>query len=84
MPETTTVTVPDLDDVLAWARQHTSPADQARISAIVEAFGRDKARQFGAQATQWEIDWFYRGKTREFYRLALVNIDTSRELWGYS
>jgi hypothetical protein len=84
MPATTTVTVHDLEDVMQWARKHASAEDQARIGAIVEAFGRDKARQFGGQPTQWEIDWFYRGKAKEFYRLALVNTATSRELWGYS
>jgi hypothetical protein len=84
MPETTTVTLRDLEGVMRWARTHASPEDHARIRAIVEAVGQDKARQFGGQRTQWEIDWFYRGATKQFYRLSLVNADTSRELWGYS
>jgi hypothetical protein len=84
MPETTTVTLRHLEDVIEWSRKHVSREDQARISGIMEAYGRDKARQFGGQPTQWEIDWFYRGSSKEFYRLALINTETLRELWGYS
>jgi hypothetical protein len=84
MPETNTVTVEDLEGVDDWARQNASPADQAKIDAIIEAFGRDKERQFANQPTLWEIDWFYRGSEKEFYRLALINSETLNELWGYS
>jgi hypothetical protein len=84
MPETTTVTVKDLEGVADWARHNASPADRARITAVVEAYGRDKARQFADQPTLWEIDWFYRGSEKEFYRIALVNSETLHELWGYS
>jgi hypothetical protein len=84
MPETTTITVGDLAGVADWARRNASPADQARINAIIEAYGRAKARQFANQPTLWEIDWFYSGSAKEFYRLALVNSETQRELWGYS
>jgi hypothetical protein len=84
MPETHTVTVEDLEGVADWARQNASPGDQARISAIIEAFGRDKARQFADQPTLWEIDWLYRDSVKEFYRIALVNVETQHELWGYS
>lgn len=84
MPETNTVTVEDLKGVADWARQNASPADQARITAIIEAYGKEKERQFVNQPTLWEIDWFYRGDVKEFYRMALVNSETLHELWGYS
>jgi hypothetical protein len=84
MPETHTVTVEDLEGVADWARQNASPSDLARINAIIEAYGKDKVRQFADQPTLWEIDWFYRGSVKEFYRMALVNFETLHELWGYS
>lgn len=84
MPETNTVIVEDVEHVADWAKQNASPADQAKISAIIEAYGRDKERQFANQPTFWEIDWFYRGAEKEFYRLALINSETLNELWGYS
>ena len=84
MPETTTVTVRDLDGVVRWAKQHASVADQAKISAIIEAYARGKEHQFAHQPTVWEIDWFYRGSEREFYRMALINSETLDELWGFS
>jgi hypothetical protein len=84
VPETKTVIVKDLDSVASWSRQNASLADQTRISAIIEAFARDKQRQFANQPTLWEIDWLYRGSEPEFYRLALINSETRMELWGYS
>jgi hypothetical protein len=84
MPETNTVTVDDLEGVADWARLNASPADQARIIAIIEAYGVDKEQQFSNQPTLWEIDWFYRGCAKEFYRLAMTNSETLHELWGYS
>jgi hypothetical protein len=82
VPETNTVTVEDVEGVFDWARQNASPADRAKISAIIEAHGRDKERQFPNQPTLWEIDWFYRDSEIEFYRMALVNPETLQELWG--
>ena len=84
MPLTTTVTVDTLEGVTLWASQNVSAEEQTRIRAIVELYGRARARQFADQPTLWEIDWFYRGAARECYRLALVNRETSRELWGSS
>jgi hypothetical protein len=84
MPRTTTVTVDTLEGVTLWASQNVSAEVQTRIRAIIELHGRAKAKQFADQPTLWEIDWFYRGAGREFYRLALVNTETSRELWGSS
>jgi len=84
MPETYTVTVEDLEGVADWARENVSPADQARIRTIIETYARDKQQQFANQPTLWEIDWLYRVDVKEFYRLALVNTETLRELWGYS
>ena len=84
MPRTTTVTVDALEDVTLWASQNVSAEVQTRIRDIVELHGRARAKQFADQPTLWEIDWFYRGAVREFYRLALVNTETSRELWGSS
>jgi hypothetical protein len=84
VPETNTVTVPDVSGVVDWARQHASAADQARINAIIEAYARDKERQFADQPTMWEIDWFYRCSEKAFYRLALINSETLHELWGFS
>lgn len=84
MPETNTVTVGDIEGIAEWARQNASPADQTRINAIIEAYGKDKERQFANQPTLWEIDWFYRGSVKEFYRMALFNSETLQELWGYS
>ncbi len=84
MPETHTVTVEDVDRVADWAAQHASPADRARVEVIIEAFGRDKQRQFADQPTLWEIEWYARGSEKAFYRLALINAETMLELWGYS
>jgi hypothetical protein len=84
MPETFTATVENLEGVAEWARQNVSPADQSRINAIIEAHGKDQERRYADQSTLWEIDWFYRGGVKEFYRMALVNSGTLRELWGYS
>jgi hypothetical protein len=84
MPETNTVTIRDVDGVANWAKQHASAADRAKINAIIEAHARDKERQFADQPTLWEIDWFYRGSERVFYRLALINSETLHELWGFS
>ena len=82
VPETNTVTVDDVDGVADWARQNASPADRAKIDAVIEAYARDKQRQFANQPTLWEIDWFYRGSEKAFYRMALVNSETLQELWG--
>jgi hypothetical protein len=84
VPETNTVTVEDVEGVADWGKQNASPADQAKINAIIQAYARDKERQFADQPTLWEIDWFYRGSEKEFYRLALINSETLNELWGYS
>jgi len=84
MPRTTTVTVNTLEGVALWTSQNVSAAEQTRIGAVLERYGKAKARQFADQPTLWEIDWFYRGTQREVYRLALVNTETSRELWGSS
>jgi len=84
VPETTTVTIRDLDGVARWARQHASVADQAKINAIIEAYARGKEQEFAHQPTVWEIDRVYRGSEKEFYRLALINSETLNELWGFS
>jgi hypothetical protein len=84
VPETSTVTVEHVEGVADWARQNASLSDQAKINTNLEAFARDKERQFANQPTLWEIDWFYRGAEKEFYRLALINSETLNELWGYS
>ena len=84
MPETHSVTVEDLEGVADWARDNVSPADQARIHSVIETHARDMQHQFANQPTLWEIDWLYRDDVKEFYRLALVNTQTLRELWGYS
>jgi hypothetical protein len=84
VPETITVTVHDVDGVAAWSKHNATPTDQAKITAILETHGRNKQRQFADQPTVWEIEWFYRGAQKEFYRLALINSETQNELWGFS
>jgi hypothetical protein len=84
LPETNTVLVEDLDEVARWVSQNASSADQARMRAIIDAFARDKQRQYADQPTLWEIDWLFRGSETEVYRLALIDRETRIELWGYS
>jgi hypothetical protein len=84
VPETTTETVSDITAVAAWARQNASSADQTRVHMIIETFARAKQQQFANQPTEWEIDWFWRGSAKAFYRMALVDRETQQELWGYS
>ena len=84
MPEINTETVNDIEGVADWAKQNASAEVQAKVDAIIARFGRRNQQEFAEQPTHWEIDWFYRGAVKEFYRIALVNTTTQQELWGYS
>jgi hypothetical protein len=84
MPETKTDTVEDLTGVAGWATQNASSEDQTRIRAIIDTYAKAKLREFATLPTQWEIDWFYKDSAKRFYRIALINAATHKELWAYS
>ena len=84
MPEIQTHAVADITGVADWVATHTSAEDTLKVNAIIERYGKIKQQQFAELPTQWEIDWFYQGLVKVFYRIALVDTQSQRELWAFS